>query len=133
MSKLASLLKANKSNVTVSDEQIKKTPIKNSIMERKSEVGTVVISPNVENLDFHITDEELKLVRESVVQIDTTDKTREQIVIGMFGGIKNPRTGKRFVIPGVDYSSDDYIYEYAEMMRTLVNRPDDFKKIMNWE
>lgn len=130
MSTLAALLKAKSAVTTTKNE---KKSVENSIMEKKVTAETVVISPNVESLDFHISDEELKLVRESVVQIDTTDKTREQIVIGMFGGIKNPRTGKRFVIPGVDYSSDDYIYQYAEMMRTLVNRPDDFKKIMNWE
>ena len=130
MSTLAALLKAKPAVTTTKNE---KKSVENSIMEKKVAAETVVISPNVESLDFHISDEELKIVRESVVQIDTTDKTREQIVIGMFGGIKNPRTGKRFVIPGVDYSSDDYIYQYAEMMRTLVNRPDDFKKIMNWE
>lgn len=130
MSTLVALLKAKYAVTTTKNE---KKSVENSIMEKKVATETVVISPNVESLDFHISEEELKIVRESVVQIDTTDKTREQIVIGMFGGIKNPRTGKRFVIPGVDYSSDDYIYQYAEMMRTLVNRPDDFKKIMNWE
>lgn len=130
MSALVALLKAKYAVTTTKNE---KKSVENSIMEKKVATETVVISPNVESLDFHISEEELKIVRESVVQIDTTDKTREQIVIGMFGGIKNPRTGKRFVIPGVDYSSDDYIYQYAEMMRTLVNRPDDFKKIMNWE
>lgn len=130
MSALVALLKAKDAVTTTKNE---KKSVENSIMEKKVATETVVISPNVESLDFHISEEELKIVRESVVQIDTTDKTREQIVIGMFGGIKNPRTGKRFVIPGVDYSSDDYIYQYAEMMRTLVNRPDDFKKIMNWE
>lgn len=130
MSTLVALLKAKYAVTTTKNE---KKSVENSIMEKKVAAETVVISPNVESLDFHISEEELKIVRESVVQIDTTEKTREQIVIGMFGGIKNPRTGKRFVIPGVDYSSDDYIYQYAEMMRTLVNRPDDFKKIMNWE
>lgn len=130
MSTLVALLKAKYAVTTTKNE---KKSVENSIMEKKVATETVVISPNVESLDFHISEEELKIVRESVVQIDTTEKTREQIVIGMFGGIKNPRTGKRFVIPGVDYSSDDYIYQYAEMMRTLVNRPDDFKKIMNWE
>ena len=130
MSTLVALLKAKYAVTTTKNE---KKSVENSIMEKKVAAETVVVSPNVESLDFHISEEELKIVRESVVQIDTTEKTREQIVIGMFGGIKNPRTGKRFVIPGVDYSSDDYIYQYAEMMRTLVNRPDDFKKIMNWE
>ena len=130
MSTLVALLKAKYTVTTTKNE---KKSVEKSIMEKKVATETVVVSPNVESLDFHISEEELKIVRESVVQIDTTEKTREQIVIGMFGGIKNPRTGKRFVIPGVDYSSDDYIYQYAEMMRTLVNRPDDFKKIMNWE
>lgn len=130
MSTLVALLKAKYAVTTTKNE---KKSVEKSIMEKKVATETVVVSPNVESLDFHISEEELKIVRESVVQIDTTEKTREQIVIGMFGGIKNPRTGKRFVIPGVDYSSDDYIYQYAEMMRTLVNRPDDFKKIMNWE
>ncbi len=132
MSTLAGLLKAKTKDTSVTDVKTQKTAKTHSIMEKK-ERDVVVVSPNVESLDFHISDEELKLVRESVVEIDTADKTRQQIIIGMYGGIKNPRTGKRFVIPGVDYSSDDYIYQYAEMMRTLVNRPDDFKKIMNWE
>ena len=35
--------------------------------------------------------------------------------------------------PNLDFSSEAYIYEYAEMMRLLVNRPEDFKKIMRWE
>ena len=81
----------------------------------------------------NIDDGSNAIVSTSVVEIDTTNKTREQIIIGMYGTIKNPKTGERFVIPNLDFSSEAYIYEYAEMMRLLVNRPEDFKKIMRWE
>jgi hypothetical protein len=128
MSKLVDLLKSK----TVEKKQHSKKMI--NVMEKKiEEVETSVVSPNVDGIAFDITDVEMEQIRASVVEIDTTDKNRNQIIIGMYGSIKNPRTGKRFVIPGVDYTSENYTYEYADMMRTLVNRPDDFKKIMNWE
>ena len=82
---------------------------------------------------FDISDEDLEQVRSEIVEISTVGKNRRQIIIGMFGSIKDPTTGKRYIIPGVDCITIDYIYRYAEMMRTLVNKPADFKKIMNWE
>jgi hypothetical protein len=102
------------------------------VLEEKKKTKVVKISPKTPVIEFDISDEELQKVKDSVEEIDTSGKNRRQIIIGMFGAIKNPRTGKRFVIPGVDYQSENYIYRYAEMMRTLVNRPEDFKKIMNW-
>lgn len=126
MSKLVALLKSNP-NVTESSKK------PNTLFLEKKDETTVTVSPAVEGIGFDISDADLEQVKSSVVQIDTSDKTRQQIVVGMYGSIKNPRTGKRFAIPGVDYTSGDYSYQYAEMMRMLVNRPDDFKKIMNWE
>lgn len=102
-------------------------------VNRQKRIFESVISPSVEELGFEISEDDLETVRSSVVNVDTYGKNRRQIIIGMFGSIKNPKTGKRFIIPGVDFSDEDYTYKYAEMMRTLVNRPDDFKKIMNWE
>lgn len=126
MSKLAALLRNKPSDI--SPNTGKKTT--KLFMEKNEDV---VVSPATDGLSFDISEAELEQIRASIVEIDTTDKNRQQIVIGMYGSIKNPRTGKRFVIPGVDFTSDDYSYQYAEMMRLLVNRPDDFKKIMNWE
>lgn len=125
MGKLTDLLK----NPKTTTQPVTETP-KEIITEKKVRA---TVSPKTPSVEFDISEEDLEKVRASVVEIDTADKTREQIVIGMFGSIKNPKTGKRFVIPNLDFSSENYIYEYAEMMRTLVNRPEDFKKIMRWE
>lgn len=112
--------------------------LKNNIMSPQSDVlvekkVSVRVSPKTEEDDFHISSEDLEKVKASVNDIDITNKSRTEIVIGMYGSIKNPQTGERFTIPNLDFTSENYIYEYAEMMRTLVNRPEDFKKIMNWE
>ena len=88
---------------------------------------------NVEKNEYTISDEDLEKVRASVEKIDMTGKTRSEIIIGMYGSIKNPQTGKRFVIPGIDFMISDYTYKYAEMMRTLVDKPVEFTRIMNWE
>lgn len=101
-----------------------------ALNEKKVSVAT---SPKTEDLDFHISSEDLEKIRKSVVVINTTNKSRVEIVVGMYGDIRDPQTGNRFVIPNLDFSTENYIYEYAETMRTLVNRPEDFKKIMNWE
>lgn len=101
-----------------------------TLNEKKVSVST---SPKTEELDFHISTEDLEKIRKSVVDINTTNKSRVEIVIGMYGDIRDPQTGNRFVIPNLDFSTENYIYEYAETMRTLVNKPEDFKKIMNWE
>lgn len=129
MGKLTDLLR---SKPTENTTQLNNDETELEIIEEKKS-SKKVVSPKVEGLEFDISDEDLEKVRSSVVEINTDGKNRKQIVIGMYGGIKNPKTGKRFVIPGVDFTSDNYSYSYAEMMRTLVNRPDDFKKIMNWE
>ena len=106
-------------------------------INKKPRITENVIATNqfvkTDKLGFNISEEDLKTVKRSIVEIDMTDKSRKQIIIGMYGGIKNPVTGKRFIIPNVDCTDDDYTYRYAEMMRTLVNRPMDFKKIMDWE
>jgi len=125
MGKLADYLKSG------SKQTQRKT--KTKFFENKNSLSYGVISSNENSLEFDISDEDLEKVRASVVKIDTYGKNRKQIIIGMFGGIKNPKTGKRFVIPNVDFTDEDYTYKYAEMMRTLVNRPNDFKKIMDWE
>lgn len=124
MTKLTDLLKKNTINKPTNK------PTNEIIMEKKVKP---LVSPKTPSVEFFISDEDLEKVRASVVEIDTTNKTREQIIIGMYGTIKNPKTGERFVIPNLDFSSEAYIYEYAEMMRLLVNRPEDFKKIMRWE
>lgn len=124
MTKLTDLLKKSTTNKPTNK------PTNEIIMEKKVKP---VVSSKTPSIEFFISDEDLEKVRASVVEIDTTNKTREQIIIGMYGTIKNPKTGERFVIPNLDFSSEAYIYEYAEMMRLLVNRPEDFKKIMRWE
>jgi len=86
-----------------------------------------------DDITFDLTDEEYSEVLDSVVSIDTNGKDRRSIIIGMYGGIKNPQTQKRFVIPGLDYATEDYVYVYSKHMQMLVNTPEDFKKIMNWE
>ena len=80
-----------------------------------------------------LTSENYEIVKNSVITIDTTNKNRRDIIIGMFGSIKNPSTGKRFVIPNLSWEDEDYTYQYAKHMKTLVNRPNEFTKIMNWE
>lgn len=127
MGKLTDLLRITKP----ATELDSKSKTVRNLSEKK--VEHTVVSPPTDPLEFDISESELEQIKASIVEIDTTDKNRQQIVVGMYGGIKNPRTGKRFVIPGIDYASDSYSYEYAEMMRMLVNRPEDFKKIMNWE
>lgn len=135
MGKLTELLKTSTGTSIVKE---------NSIPTKKIQVGNSVVSqsydqPSSEDNNgqndelFDLTEVELEQVRNSVVEIDKTDKDARQIIIGMFGGIKNPRTGKRFVIPGIDYATEDYVYAYAKQMRILVSQPEQFKKIMNWE
>ena len=51
------------------------------------------VPSKIPSIEFFISDEDLEKVRASVVEIDTTNKTREQIIIGMYGTIKNPKTG----------------------------------------
>jgi hypothetical protein len=134
MGKLTDLLKAKKPTEKIEESSI--APVE--VQVANAVVSQPMSQPSENNdgqndLIFDLTEEEIQKVRESVVEIDKTDKNRRQIIIGMFGGIKNPKTGKRFVIPGVDFSTEDYVYEYAKHMRILVNKPEDFKKIMNWE
>ena len=130
MGTLTSLLRAKTEAPSTTDEKVVKSKKPHSLMEKK---GDAVVSPKVEAFDFHISDEDLQKVRDSVVPMDTEGRSKYDIILGMYGNIKDPRTGKSFVIPGVDFSSDDYMFQYAEMMRLLVKRPEEFKKIMNWE
>lgn len=138
MGKLTDLLKER----TISKvEQIDENTIQpvdiqvaNAVISQPMDVNPKSEDNNGQNDElFDLTEKEIETVRNSVVEIDTNGKDRRSIIIGMFGGIKNPRTGKRFVIPGVDFSTEDYVYEYSKYMRMLVNKPEDFKKVMNWE
>jgi hypothetical protein len=130
MSKLADMLKQTSTKIQTKSSY----KISNKIFE---DVATSygVATSNQSNTDtkFDISEENLAKVRASVATIDTTGKDRTQIIIGMYGGIVDPDTGKRYVIPCVNYLETGYIYRYAEMMKTLVDTPDEFKKIMNWE
>ena len=130
MGKLTDLLKKESQNkvhnATVKlDENILQNVVSQQMVTEPEEQEDTIL--------FDLSAEELAQIKSSVVQIDMNDKNRRQIIIGMFGGIKNPQTGKRFVIPGIDFSTEDYVYSYAKHMQILVNRPNDFKKIMNWE
>jgi len=80
-----------------------------------------------------LTKADYDIVKNSVVTIDFTNKSRRDIMIGMYGSITNPSNGKRFVIPNLTSETEDYPYEYAKKMQMLVNNPDTFTKIMNWE
>ena len=115
-------------------EQNKKQPIQPKVekLEEKVDLKKTPIQ-QVEKNEYDISDEDLEKVRASVEKIDMTGKTRREIIIGMYGSIKNPSNGKRFVIPGIDFMISDYTYKYAEMMRTLVDKPAEFNKIMRWE
>ena len=135
MGRLINLLKNKKSKLKESTKlnniQVKKT---NVFQSKYENTFPVVNNYEITDLSFDLTDNEIKEIRNSIFnEINTNGKDRKQIIIGMFGGIKNPRNGKRFVIPGLTYDTEDYIYQYARYMQMLVNRPEEFKKIMNWE
>ena len=117
MGKLSSLLKQKKPSV-------KKRSRSKISMELNSGSNELIGTLSPENYEK---------VKSSVVEIDTTGKDRRAIIIGMFGSIKNPETGKRFAIPNLSHLDEDYVYQYAKYMKTLVFRPDEFTKIMNWE
>jgi len=131
MSKLSDLLKGMV--VEKKKEQPPKCSKSKTLVEKKNIDADNSSEEQKEDFEYDISDENLKKVRDSVVQIDMTGLTRKQIIIGMYGSIVDPTTGKRFVIPGIDFTSGDYTYKYAEMMRTLVDKPKEFEKIMNWE
>lgn len=142
MSRLTSILKNTKSTISnnkriIENEniipEIKIGLVNTNQSQFKQNDNKTVDNDGQNDLIFDLTADEIEKVRSSVVEIDTTNKDRRQIIIGMFGGIKNPKNGKRFVIPGVDSTTEDYVYEYAKYMRILVSKPEDFKKIMNWE
>lgn len=130
MSKLTEILKQ-----TVSVNKIEKVKPQQIIAEEKkvSSTSREVTKSKTEGLEFNITDEELELVKASVAEIEIEGKTRNEIIIGKYGRIKDPKTGKRFVIPGLTYEDENYIFNYANMMRLLINNTEDFKKIMRWE
>jgi len=122
MGRLTELLSSN--NVIV-DKIKKNTLIKtietnNTIKREMDTIGT-------------LTFDEYQTVKDSIKQIDMRNKTRREIIIGMYGNITNPKTNKRFVIPMLSYQDEDYIYQYAKYMKTLINRPEEFTKIMEME
>lgn len=91
---------------------------------------------NSKSSSFNISDTDLEKVKNAVNYLDERSMnamTREQIIIGMYGEIKDPSTGERFTIPYLDFSDSQYTFKYADMMKTLVHKPETFKKIMNWE
>ena len=116
-------------------EQKKKQPIQPKVekLAEKVDLKKTPIQQAEKTGGYDISDEDLEKVRASVEKIDMNGKTRKEVIIGMYGSIKNPITGKRFIIPGIDFMIPDYTYKYAEMMRTLVDKPEEFNKIMNWE
>ncbi len=132
MGKLADLLRNKTVSETISNKK-KQTVIKE---ELKTTTNSFLSSKNNTNGDmfkFDLTDEEIALIRSKVVEIDMNGKSRKDIIIGMYGLIKNPKDGKRFVIPTLSFEDEEYIYNYANYMKLLVNKPEDFEKIMNWE
>lgn len=131
MGRLSSLLKTHKADSVKNDNVSVTKPHK--IFEKVELTKQETISPETKEGIFDLSIEELEIIKNSVVKIDTTDKKRKDIIIGMYGLIKNPKTGERFNIPTLTWDDDDYIYQYANFMKTLVNRPDEFKKVMNWE
>ena len=133
MGRLTDLLrnpKINESTIKTVETNVRNSNIFQSI---NGEISDVEDNDGQMDLIFDLTEDEIEEIRNSVIDIDTTGKDRREIIIGMFGGIKNPKNGKRFVIPTIDFDTEDYTYQYAKCMQMLVNRPEEFKKIMNWE
>jgi len=122
MGRLTDLLSAN--NVVENKIKTNKITTKldtNTITESEtSTIGTLTV-------------DEYQMVKDSIKQIDMNNKTRREIIIGMYGSITNPKTNKRFVIPMLSYQDEDYIYQYAKYMKTLINRPEEFTKVMEME
>jgi hypothetical protein len=58
--------------------------------------------------------------------------THRKYELEKYGWI-NRSDGKSFMIPGLQVGSEDYVYQYAHFMGILVNNPERFLKIMNWE
>lgn len=127
MGRLATLLQPKQEPVIKTRDTIQ-----NTILETKSESKSTV-SPETKSGIFELSKEDFEIIKNSVVSIDTTDKKRKDIIIGMYGSIKNPKTGDRFSIPTLSWDDEEYTYQYANYMKTLVNRPEEFKKVMNWE
>jgi len=133
MSKLASFLKGGN---YVQNQSPRKTRDRNYF---ESVEGHDTKMTNLEKHEYgryKISAENLQKIKDSVVSIDAeamNNMTRAQIIIGMYGGIKDPETGKRFSIPYLTFSDENYIFRYADFMRTLVHEPETFEKIMNWE
>lgn len=127
MSKLASLLKnelaQKNTNSSTQPESY------SSILEEPDySVEPLMIDPITE-----FSPEEYQQIKDSVAEIDMTGKTRKEIIIAMYGGIKNPKTNERFSIPLLTWEDEEYTYRYANYMKALVNRPEEFIKIMRWE
>jgi len=97
--------------------------------------STTTIKPQTDSevLIGTLTPTEYEIVQSQVETIDMTGKNRREIIIGVYGNIKNPKTHDRFVIPNLVWSTEDYVYEYSKYMKTLINRPEEFTKVMGME
>lgn len=128
MGKLTDMLKSTVVE-KVKEQPKQQKPIK--IFEGKKNNGE---STGKEDYDYFISPENLRKIRDSVEDVpETKNMTRRELVIRRYGSIKDPTTGKRFVIPDIDFKTPDFNYKYAEMMRLLVDKPQEFYKIMCWE
>ena len=124
MGRLTDLLKTN--------PQPKKQPKVNSVVTIESSI----IEPKIDDSEILIgtlTQTEYEIVQSQVESIDMIGKNRREIIIGVYGNIKNPKTNDRFVIPNLVWSTEDYVYEYSKYMKTLINRPEEFTKVMGME
>jgi len=88
---------------------------------------------NIKIPTFKIQKDDMQEIEEMIHYMDVMGKSRDEILIGMYGKIKNPKTGKRFVIPNLYWDMDNYILEYSKIMKILVDKPETFSKIMMWE
>ncbi len=125
MGKLSNIIESSLSNAAI--------PIKKSVIsESKSSEAKV----EKVRTGWSISEEDLNRVRLSVRDVDSElDQYlgRDEYILRRYGHIVDPKTNKRFNIPYLDIKSDDYIFNYAKKMQILVDSPETFKKIMDWE
>jgi len=116
----------------VQEESISAKPI--STVEKEMETEIRNIKDTFKSIDDIMSDEEYQHILNSVnYECEQEGFSRDQILVKMYGDIVNPKTGKKFSIPNLDYLDPNYVVKYARYMQILVERPKDFVKIMNWE
>ena len=84
-----------------------------------------------------LTLEEYKAIINKVNSIkiseeDLKNMSHKEYKLRKYAGIVRP-DGKIFAIPGLRFGSENYTYHYAHFMGILVNNPERFLKILNWE